>query len=268
MRTKVTAATADPAAWWRGAAEWSVRLARRIRANPSPAAFACLIGSLGFLNAWGARDTFTGIMGLTIAVVALMSEYLGSTLALDAERAAGDRNYGRAAVCAGLVALVFAPLNVWGTHRAYEAATAPALERERATAQAAIDAERGRLEAAIASLDAKIDDRQAKIDAIPTDIYGSRVEILQRPQLEILRGLSAERAELRRELEAAPKTAVATRPLPDALVWLGGVMLELAKVLGLWAVGGSSASANLAAARPRQQANAGRALAQLRWAKV
>jgi hypothetical protein len=239
-----------------------------IQHQRSALAFGGLILCLGGLNAWGAHATFAGAVGIAMAVVAMLSEYLGATLAMDAERAAtGEhKRWDRAVVCGLLVAVVFAPLNVWGTHRAYEAAVLPSLEKVRMEAQAKIDAERNVMRDELARLDRRIDERQAILDAIPTDIYGSRMEIAQRPQLELLAQLNAERSGVQKRMDA--QILVAERPappLPDWLIWLGGIMLEVAKVIGLWAVG---AGASAARRGDTFTGNAGQALARQRWIKA
>lgn len=233
----------------------------------SALAFGGLILALGGLNAWGAWSTFAGAVGIAMAVVSVLAEYLGATLSMDAEKAGVDKRWDRAVVCGLLVAFVFAPLNVWGTHRAYEAAVLPSLEKVRLERQAVIDAERNHMRDELARLDRRIDERQAKIDAIPTDIYGSRISTLQAPQLELLRQLNVERSGVQARFDA--QKLVADRPAPpleDWLIWTGGIMLELAKVIGLWAVGAG------AAARQRGdtvfRGNAGQELARRRWLKA
>lgn len=235
---------------------WAARLERGRRwaiQRRSILAFAALVATLGAFNAWGALRTFEGLMGPIMAAVVIVAEYLAATLALDAEKAwrEGSRSArAKAIVCALIAGGVFAPLNVWGTHRAVEAAFAPSLEAQRVTAQANIDSARAELQGRIASLDARIETQEARLDAIPTDIYGSRQEIRQRPIADRLATLEHERRELLLRLDATATVAEAPPlPLPDWLVWLGGVMLEIAKLLGVWAVALAGAGvANVSAA--------------------
>lgn len=224
-------------------------------------AFAALVAALGAFNAWGALRTFEGVMGPLMAAVVILAEYLAATLAMDAEKAWRADKRAKAIVCALIAGGVFAPLNVWGTHRAVEAAFAPALESQRQAGQAAIDRGRGELMGQLAALDRRIEATDAAIAAIPAGVYGSRIEILQRPHLRTLDRLERQRDGVQARLDQMALTAeTPPLPLPDWLVWLGGVMLEIAKLLGIWAVALGIVGA--------YQGNAASALARQRWAKA
>lgn len=248
---------------------WLSRTLAPIVRHRSLIAFWALVVALAAFNAYGAQRAYLGLAGLVMALVVIVAEYLAATLALDAERAWRNGEKVRAFVCGGLALFVFAPINVWGAHRAMIEAYAPVLDQQRQTAQDGIDKERAELQGQIAALDARIAAQEARLDAIPADIYGSRQEIRQAPILARMAELTKERASLVASLNAGELVAKAPQmPIDDRLIWIGGVMLEAAKVLGVWASVVSLAVASLVApAAPQPQRNAASELASKLWEK-
>lgn len=201
---------------------------------------AGLTAALAWFNvsAWAAEGLFV------LALLAGFFEALGFVFAVLVEDAVRARRFDRALV--SLVILVgCAAFNAAGGHRAWEAAMADRQDDARQVAQAGLDRHRAELLDAAARA-------SAEIAAVPLpDPHAMSARQAQaRASWEL--ATAEARARQRRaenDLAALPVVAAVEPEFDDVTTWGFLGFLEIAKALGLWAIG-----VNVAAGRRRPSA--------------
>lgn len=174
-----------------------------------------------------------------LAILAACFEAIGFVFAVLTEDAARAGRWDRAAVCF-LILVGAAAFNTVGGHRAWEESQRPQAEADQRAAQRGLDARRAELQLAAARA-------QAEIDRAPMP----RPEQTPQRQAEARATWELATAEPRRRQAQAEATlarlpVVAAAPAPafgPRLTWGFLAFLEVAKALGLWAIGISSAAA-------------------------
>lgn len=180
---------------------------------------------------------------IILAILAAFFEALGFVFAVLVEDAVKAGRFDRALVALAIL-LGCAAFNTVGGHRAWDASMADRQAADQGAAQAALDARRGELLSTAARA-------QAEVDRVPMprpDAYTGRQEAA-RETWEVLTAAARDRkAQAEATLAGLPVVAEIAPPFDERLTWGFLAFLELAKALGLWAIG---MSAKVAPARQR-----------------
>lgn len=175
--------------------------------------------------------------GLVIlAILAGFFEALGFVFAVMVEDAVRARRPDRALVAFAIL-LGCAAFNTVGGHRAWDASMAERQAADRAAAQSALDARRGELLSTAARA-------QAEVDRVPlpaVNSYTGRQDAARETWELATRDARERKAQAESALAALPVVAEVAPPFDERLTWGFLAFLELAKALGLWAIGMTAA---------------------------
>jgi len=187
-----------------------------------------------------------------LAILAACFEAIGFVFAVLTEDAVRHGRWDRALVCF-VILLGAAAFNTVGGHRAWEASMGPRQDEERQHAQRDLDAHRASLQLAAARAEAEIE--RVPLPS-PDQLTGRQAEA--RATWEMATAAPRQRkATAEAELLALPTVAPAPAAEFDAgLVWGFLGFLEIAKALGLWAIGMNAVVAQ-PASRPSRETVSG-----------
>lgn len=200
-------------------------------------ALAALTLSLAAFNVqgWLAEDL------ALLATLALCFEVIGFVFAVLTEDAARAGRFDRALVCFVILA-GSAGFNTVGGHRAWEASMRPRQEAAARASQAALDASRAALLAELAEVN-------ARIPAAPQGRGGPQTAGADRETwLAATAEDRARRGQLQGRLDGLAIVAAPAPAFDERLVWGFLAFLEIAKALGLWAIGLSARAQNVSGA--------------------
>lgn len=187
--------------------------------------------------------------GLTIlAILAAFFEAIGFIFACLVEDAVRQRRFDRAFV-AVLILVGAAAFNTVGGHRAWEASMQARVDADRQASQAALDQRRGELQLAISRA-------QAEIDRVPMPDPNERTGRQEQARATWAMATADARtrkAQAEAALTAMPVVAEPAPPFPVWLTWGFLGFLEVAKALGLWAIGMTSAPMQRRAPRSEEK---------------
>lgn len=183
--------------------------------------------------------------GLVIlAILAACFEAIGFVFAVLAEDAARARRFDRALVCL-LILAGSAAFNTVGGHRAWEASMADRLDADRQVAQRALDARRGELLSSAARARAEIE----RVPLPSVNAYTGRQDAARATWELATRDARGRQAAAEAALAELPVVAEIEPAFDERATWAFLGFLELAKALGLWAIGLSAGSGNARHAR-------------------
>lgn len=197
------------------------------------------------LNAWGWAQSTPAIVALVLTALVIASEVMGMSLAERVAVLFGERAAAPVRFAAGVALFVgVVAFNAYSGHRALEAVETQRREPFEA-ASSAHNAAAERVE----RLQREMESARMSVAAIPADIPGSRIEILQRPHRETMRGLEPDLIDAEADLRATPAPAEPPAPMQGAVMWAIVALIEALKAFGRWAIGNAGASRAVAAAQ-------------------
>lgn len=173
-----------------------------------------------------------------LATLALCFEVIGFIFAVLTEDAARVGRWDRALVCFVILA-GSAGFNTVGGHRAWEASMRPRQEAEARAAQASLDAHREALQLALARASAEIE----RAPMPDPEAFTGRQEAALASWQALTAAPRQRQAQAEADLAALPVVAAPAPAFDERLVWGFLAFLEIAKALGLWAIGLNAARA-------------------------
>ncbi|MDX2277747.1 MAG: hypothetical protein NW206_20030 [Hyphomonadaceae bacterium] len=229
------------------------------------AALAALAATLGWFNVHGWLAAGLPIL----AVLAALFEVIAFVMAVMVEDAVRAKRPDRALIC-GVILLGAGAFNAVGGERAWDASMEARVDRDREAAQRSLDRTRGELRDELARVQAEIGSYSNLLPA--ADAPRARQEGMMAGWTLATADARARQAQAQARLDRLPVVAEVEPPFAREIVLGFLAFLELAKCLGLWAVG-----MNVAPARRQDRAaagearpdfsrfNAGRELVRKRW---
>lgn len=208
------------------------------------------------LGAWGWSVTATGLVAVVLVTLAISSEVLGVRLALRIEDAVTAKAWPRVAVLA-LLMIGVVGMNAYSGKRALHM-----IETERAAPYVAAEAQRTEAAREVARIEAEI----AAIPTLPANVSGQRLAAYRDARNAELARLEPQRAAAIARYKALPVIEAPPQKIPAHVMLAMLVLIEALKALGPWCLAEVRRPAPVPAGGI-VDINAGRALAQKRWAK-
>lgn len=192
-----------------------------------------LMGASTALNAWGWAQSAPAIVALVLIALVVASEVMGMCLVERVAALFGARAAAPLRFATGLVLFVgVLAFNAYSGHRALEAVEAQRREPYEMALSDNIAAS-----ARVRRLQQELGGARGALAAIPSDIPGSRIEILQRPHLDAIERLEPELARAEAALRAATAPSEAPSPIEGGVLLAIVALIEALKALGRWTLG-------------------------------